>query len=258
MKSIIFTFLAFHLSCATHLPGRKGVESHDFMEGAERFKKIEVSLKEAMNLSSDYYTGYYLSLKNNTKSWIRIKNIKVDFIPQKNDVKFLMGSDLSTYMKSIARRNQIDKFNRDTLLSFLTITSSVLALNNQNRVNSVASYAALGSLSYQAFEEFSKGKEKAEIDKIIPEGHLLSPVSVPPTLSNYVWFIIDGGADNTNKSIARVTLKEENDIETVFLIPLEKLEQEIKSYYQRNKDSTYFDDYRENYLKKMIEENKKL
>ncbi|SMF82809.1 hypothetical protein [Pseudobacteriovorax antillogorgiicola] len=235
IRSVFMTmFLILLTSCASHLPGTKGIDPKIDSESSDSTAPLEISLDRIDDLSSPQYQAYLVSLQNNRKDWTRVASIQLRFYAGGREPTFLLGEDLATYLKSVKRRNNITEHNKQLAIKGLAFISAPILFNHQSWARQAGTIGLASALSYDLAQRVIKEKGQAEFAKALPEGHVLKSFSIPPGLSNTAWGVIKMD-ENYDYRLIQVIVREKDGTTNEFFIPSSGLEKEAEKVYQARK-----------------------
>jgi hypothetical protein len=187
MKLLILAMALIFNSCASYQPGKGAL----IVKGNHP-KNTPITGYIDKDFTTDHYVLLQFTFGNKTAEWTRIKNISIDLkTKEANSASVVLGQDLNDWSDAIQNKIAIDSHNRAVLLGSIAAAGVVTMGASGNRGGIVAGAALYtGSIAVLAANDIADGISDLERAKMIPKGHLYSPISIPAGLVVKRWILL--------------------------------------------------------------------
>lgn len=193
--SILFT------GCASYLEG------NDVMHIAgEHPENTPLTGYIDQTYSTKHYTLLQFQFGNDSHVWKRIKNVKLDMkTPKGKKAQVVLGQDLVDWSDAIAHKVAVDNYNKSIVLGSIASIGALSAIHGSSKGNSSLSKAGIsllsGTVAVQGVDQLITNLDNIQRAKILPKGHLLSPISIPAGLVVKRWILLKIDRDDVPETI---------------------------------------------------------
>ncbi|MGZ3791878.1 MAG: hypothetical protein ACXVCP_05995 [Bdellovibrio sp.] len=192
MKYLVCTLMALFLSaCAS-----KDLALKADKVSATSDAKLNVTAEVISDYSDDYNILLQFNFHSNDGKWLRVDEAEISFdTDNKNPFNVIVGKDLVTWAEAKYEEKKIDEHNEQ--LGSLTVAAvggaaAVAGILYHNKDLSGLGVLAMGGASgYDTYSKIKRSQKNAQGVKLVPEGHLYLPFTIPSMTLSKRWALIN-------------------------------------------------------------------
>ncbi|HEX7676472.1 MAG TPA: hypothetical protein VF412_20010 [Bdellovibrio sp.] len=201
MKKLMSVILCLGLSaCAS-----KELRIHGQEESSTALFNMEVSAEINEDYSDPYNILLQINFESNDGKWIRIDEAEV-FTDNKEDAfNVIVGKDLVSWAEAKDEEKKIRDHNTEMTDNVITgvggaaVVLGILTGDKNIAAAGLSGVAAGAGMS--AYHKISEKKKNAQGVKMVPEGHLYAPFTVPSMSLTKRWVLINCPSGRVSKVI---------------------------------------------------------
>lgn len=195
--SLFLAGLILFTSCA-HQSGTPSSEA----KAKTDTKRLKINIDAEDEIGQGHYRLYTFSLYNPSQEWKRIKSARIEFMNGKinDEAKIIIGNDLVTWLNGMSHERNVSYYNKYFILSGLvTLTALLSGVSRSEAASRSYAYGTLAGFAGLVGSASHDQKKWTEIQRQVPDNHLLSSFSVPPYFVTQKWIALEyHGKENTD------------------------------------------------------------
>lgn len=192
MKLIFCCILTLLISaCASkQLPMKANVES------IPSDSKLNVTAKVLNDFSDDYNVLLQINFQSLDGKWLRVDEAEIAFdTDDKDPFNIIVGKDLVTWAEAKMEEKKMDNHNQAFGTLAVSTAGGLAAIagimsDNEN-LASLGILTVGAASSYEAYSMMKQSQKEAEGVKLVPDGHLYSPFTIPSMSLSKRWVLIN-------------------------------------------------------------------
>lgn len=192
-RLLLSLMLLINFGCASYQSGNYA----DVVSGSHPSNSPITGRLDSM-LTTKHYAVINFSFGNESKEWLRIKKVRLDFNNEdlNKRANIVVGQDIATWAEAIRHKVAIDQWNEQIIWGSIALAGAVTAAASGSRSdNSSLAYAGVGTyalasgvLVANSIIDTINDLERA---KLFPRTHLYQSFSVPAGLYTNRWILLE-------------------------------------------------------------------
>lgn len=188
-RLLLLIMLLVNFGCASYQSG-----SYADIVSGDHPSDAPITGKLDSTLTTKHYAVINFSFGNDSKQWLRIKKVRLDFNNKElnNKANIVVGQDIVTWAEAIRHKVEIDQWNKEVIWGSIALVGAVTASassSNTSLMYAGASTYALASGILVANSVIDKVND-LERAKLFPRTHLYQSFSVPAGLYTNRWVLL--------------------------------------------------------------------